>query len=110
MPRPKKKSAKSPEARSYQHPESDSPMRPDVGTQAQFKKKRPPKTYRYDSSLSPELNWDGQNSAREQGEALIGQILDAESLEQAKEAATQLKALSKPFLNWAGKAERLSFD
>src|SRR5207244_8949607 len=109
MPKPRKR-AKTQEAESYQHPEADSPMRPDVGTQAQFKKKKPPKTYRYDSSLSPELNWDGQNSAREQGEALIGQILEAESLEQAKEAATQLKALSKPFLNWAGKAERLSFD
>ena len=71
MPRPKKKSAKSPEARSYQHPESDSPMRPDVGTQAQFKKKKPPQTYRYDSSLSPALDWDGQNFAREQGEALF---------------------------------------
>jgi adenine-specific DNA-methyltransferase len=105
-----KKANKTQQAESYKHPEADSPMRPDVGTQAQFKKKKPPKTYRYDSSLSPELNWDGQNSAREQGEALIGQILEAESLEQAKEAATQLKALSKPFLNWAGKAERISFD
>jgi hypothetical protein len=25
-------------AESYKHPESESPMRPDVGTQAQFKK------------------------------------------------------------------------
>jgi len=56
MPRPKKKNAKSPEARNYRHPESDSPMRPDVGTQAQFKKKRLPQTYRYDSSLSPALD------------------------------------------------------
>jgi hypothetical protein len=44
-------------------------MRPEVGTQAQFKKKLPPKTYCYDSSLSPALDWDGQNPAREQGEA-----------------------------------------
>ncbi|HEX7407107.1 MAG TPA: site-specific DNA-methyltransferase, partial [Candidatus Binatia bacterium] len=56
------------------------------------------------------LDWDGQNPAREQGEALIRQILDAPSLEDAKSAAEQLRALSKPFLNWAGKAERLSFD
>src|SRR5213595_661265 len=74
MPRPKKKSAKSPEAKSYQHPETDSPMRPEVGTQAQFKKKKPPQTYRYDSSLSPTLEWDGQNPGREQGEALIKEI------------------------------------
>ena len=83
----------------YKHPESESPMRPDVGTQAQFKKKKPPKTYRYDSSLSPALDWDGQNSARQQGEALIQEILSAQTIEQAKEAASKLKALSRPFLN-----------
>jgi adenine-specific DNA-methyltransferase len=106
-----KRAPKNPQqAESYHHPEAESPMRPDVGTQAQFKKKKPAQTYRYDSSLSPELDWDGQNSAREKGEALIRQILDAKSLEEAKAVATQLKALSKPFLNWAGKAERLSFD
>jgi adenine-specific DNA-methyltransferase len=85
-------------------------MRPEVGTQAQFKKKKTPKTYRYDSSLSPALDWDATNPAREQGETLIKQVLDAKSLEEAKAAASKLKSLSKPFLNWAGKAERLSFD
>ncbi len=94
----------------YPDPEFDSPMRPEVGTQAQFKKKKPPQTYRYDSSLSPALDWDGQNPAREQGEALIRNLLDAGTLEEAKAAAEKLKALGKPFLNWAGKAERLSFD
>src|SRR5438876_2644437 len=97
-------------AESYRYPESDSPMRPEVGTQAQFKKKKAPRTYRYDSSLSPALEWDGQNPAREQGEDLIRQMLEAKSLEEAKTAAEKLKALSEPFLNWAGKAERLSFD
>jgi adenine-specific DNA-methyltransferase len=106
----RKKPAAPPQAESYQHSEPKALMRPEVGTQAQFRKKKPPQRYRYDSSLSPALDWDGQNSAREQGEALVKQILDAESLEQAKEAAARLKALSKPFLNWAGKAERLSFD
>jgi adenine-specific DNA-methyltransferase len=97
-------------AEGYRHPESESLMRPDVGTQAQFKKKKKPRTYRYDSSLSPALEWDGQNPARERGEALIRQTLEAGSLEEAKQAAEKLKALSRPFLNWAGKAERLSFD
>src|SRR5882762_3016034 len=41
----------------YKHPEAKNLMRPEVGTQAQFKKKKPPKTYRYDSSLSPSLDW-----------------------------------------------------
>ena len=64
----------------YKHPEAKSLMRPEVGTQAQFKKKKPPKTYRYDSSLSPALDWDAKNPAREQGEALITQVLDAKTL------------------------------
>jgi adenine-specific DNA-methyltransferase len=98
------------EASTYRHPEADSPLRPDVGTQPQFKKRKPPVTYRYDSSLSPELNWDGQNHARETGEAFIREIVEAKSLEDAKHAAERLKAMSGPFLNWAGKAERLSFD
>jgi len=97
-------------AESYKHPESNQPMRPEVGTQAQFRKKKAPQIYRYDSSLSPALDWDGQNPAREQGEALIRQVLEARTLQEAKTAAEKLKALSKPFLDWAGKAERLSFD
>jgi hypothetical protein len=32
------------------------------------------------------------------------------SLRKASDAADKLRRLSKPFLNWAGKAERLSFD
>src|SRR6516165_7388317 len=97
-------------AENYKHPESTSPMRPDVGTQAQFKKKKPPVTYKYDSSLSPALDWDGKNPAREQGEAALRRILNAKSLEEAKRGAEDLKGLSQPFLNWAGKAERLSFE
>ncbi|UPT75602.1 MAG: site-specific DNA-methyltransferase [Elusimicrobiota bacterium] len=85
-------------------------MRPDVGTQAQFKKTKAPKTYRYDSSLAPALDFDSKNPAREEGEAAIREVLDAKTLEGAKAAAAKLKGLSKPFLNWAGKAERLSFD
>ena len=122
----------------YRHPTAESLMRPEVGTQAQFRKKKPPVTYRYDSSLSPALEWDGQNPAREQGEALIAKLYDvtaslaelqakikvAESekerakiqaeIDKAQVAVSSiadgLKALGKPFLNWAGKAERLSFD
>lgn len=109
------------------------PMRPDVGTQAQFRKKKAPQTYRYDSSLSPSLEWDGQNGARELGEWLLDQIGRASALKAPHDfdkprdftasdgrvllsvrglgdAVEQLKRLSKPFLNWTGKAERLSFD
>jgi adenine-specific DNA-methyltransferase len=49
--------------KTYRHPKAKLILRPEVGVQAQFKKKKPAKEYRYDSSLSPELNWDGQNPA-----------------------------------------------
>ncbi|MFO7956074.1 MAG: site-specific DNA-methyltransferase [Candidatus Brocadiia bacterium] len=120
-------------AESYRHPEADNPMRPEVGTQAQFRKKKDPQTYRYDSSLAPEMNWDGQNPARELGEWLLACVEEAsalepphrfpeprtfrssdgeivESVDGLHEAVAKLKALGEPFLNWAGKAERLSFD
>ncbi len=97
------------ETKSYDHPEQTVAMRPEVGTQTSFKKKMPPTTYKYDSSLAPEMQWDEENPAREQGEALIRQILEAGSLDDAREAAGQLKNISAPFLNWAGKAERSNF-
>ena len=95
--------------------------------QAQFRKKKKPAAYRYDSSLSPALDWDGQNAAREQAEANIaalqahiarladlvadGDLTAArDTINAAREEAAALKALSKPFLDWSGKAERLSFD
>jgi hypothetical protein len=82
------------------------------------------------------MNWDGQNPAREHGEWLIACIEEASRLKDANppftfsepkvfscadgkivakvsgiaDAADQLQQLSKSFLNWSGKAERLSFD
>jgi hypothetical protein len=100
--RAKNTASKAP-AKPYTHPTHELAGRPEIGMQAQFRKKKAPKTYRYDSSLSPGLDWDGQNSAREQGEALIKRILDATSLDDARAAAEELARISKPFLNWAGK-------
>jgi adenine-specific DNA-methyltransferase len=119
-------------ADSYVHPAESVPMRPEIGTQAHFRKKKPPKTYRYDSSLSPELDWDG-GSGRALAEWLLAAVQDAAALpaphafakprefrdaggtvvvsvSSLQEAVEQLKRASRPFLNWAGKAERLSFD
>lgn len=108
---PRKQSSKKikQEVVAYEFKDSTAATRPDIGTQAHFRKKKPPQTYRYDSSLAPELLWDG-NPAREAGEALISKIEKTETLEEAKAAASKLKAMSKPFLNWTGKAERPSFD
>jgi adenine-specific DNA-methyltransferase len=122
-----KRAVKTPKrAEVYQHDER-AVLRPDVGTQAQFKKRREPKRYRYDDSLSPALEWDGQNRARELGEWLLAQIDDASRLEPPHrfdsprsfdgievaglaDAVEALRRISEPFLDWAGKAERLSFD
>jgi adenine-specific DNA-methyltransferase len=109
---PPRKNAKKQTAQpeTYRHPKETSPTRPEVGVQAQFRARRSAPTYRYDSSLAPALNWDGENRAREEGEALIRLVLDAGSLAEAKAAAEKLRALGRPFLDWAGKAERASFD
>ena len=126
---------KSRRAEGYRHPEASALLRPDVGTQAQFRKKKAPIRYRYDSSLSPALDWDGQNPAREQVEAKIAALQDRigrlatvigggnsgtipedvvaaarDELAAASEEVAALKALSVPFLDWTGKAERLSFE
>ena len=122
-------------AEGYRHPEASALLRPDVGTQAQFRKKKKPATWRYDSSLSPALDWDGQNPARERAEAKIAALQECiarlaasigegdavgiadgdlavarKELAAARAEIDELQALSKPFLNWAGKAERLSFE
>jgi adenine-specific DNA-methyltransferase len=119
---------------SYKHTEPKALLRPEIGVQnyaaSQGKFKRGPTKYRYDDSLAPELAWDSQNPSRERGEALIARVAElaaqlqklppaqtAESAKQYQEllaeltqATKELKALSKPFLNWSGKAERVSFD
>lgn len=121
---PKKKAAKAADLGPVDYRHGDKALaRPDVGTQSQFRQKKAPATYQYDSSISPALDWDSQNPAREKGEALIAALeaqiaalkndngADRESLLiQAQDTLAKLKALSKPFLNWSGKAERLSFD
>ena len=70
-----KKSPATREAASYTHPQADMPLCPEIGTQPQFKKTKPVQKYRCDSSLSPALEWDGQNSKREQGEVLVAEIV-----------------------------------
>lgn len=96
-------------ARDYRHKEK-ALLRPESGAQDVFptSKRKPPKTYRYDSSLAPELVWD-EAEARGEGERLIEEILSSDNLEQARQAGEKLKSLSRHFLNWAGKAERGDF-
>jgi adenine-specific DNA-methyltransferase len=118
-------------AEPYQHIQ-ETPMRPEVGTQAQFKKRKAPKAYRYDSSLDPALSWDDTPS-RAMGEWLLALIVEASRLPAPhrfsepmrflgtgdqvlmtvsglEDTVAALQSLGKPFLDWAGKAERLSME
>ena len=110
-------------AETYDHKDKELLLRPDVGLQAQFRKKKPPKTYRFDSSLDPNLSWD-ISADREKAESLIAQIETASSqfdnttdpaeasrlASEIRCAAAGLKRLSQPFLNWAGKAEHVELS
>jgi adenine-specific DNA-methyltransferase len=120
------------EARGYVYADQTLAARPEIGAAPRFRAKKPPATYRYDSSLSPALDWDS-NPAREVAAFLIGCIEDAAALPPPQlfserralrgadgaalievaglqDAVAALKRLQAPFLNWSGKAERLSFD
>ena len=82
------------------------------------------RTYRYDSSLAPELSWD-ESADRAFAEWLIGLIAEAaekgkggvfaepqvwqgtgEPFTSLSQCAARLRSLTRPFLNWSGKAER----
>lgn len=70
---PKKKahrSAKSQAANSYQYETAESPMRPDPGTKAQFRKRTSPMTYRCSTSLDPAPSWHEGNESRRFGRPL----------------------------------------
>ena len=107
----------------YQHAQT-AVQRPDVGVQEQFSANKPPKTYRYDSSLDPAMSWD-ENRDRELSEWLLGLVQRCATegevvtfkqpqvwaggnvrVESLKATADLLQTLSKPFLNWSGKGER----
>ncbi|UNK48855.1 site-specific DNA-methyltransferase [Lysobacter sp. S4-A87] len=114
------------QATDYLH-KQEATQRPDVGVQDQFQARKPPKTYRFDSSLDPALSWD-ENRDRELAEWLIGLVqrcategdaVFAEAqvwaggsvrVQSLQAAANLLQSLSQPFLNWAGKAERHEID
>ncbi|MEQ8933935.1 MAG: site-specific DNA-methyltransferase [Nitratireductor sp.] len=107
----------------YKHAQ-ESVQRPDVGVEAQFSNKKAPRTYRYDSSLAPELSWD-ESAERAFAEWLLALIADAaekgeasvflepqvwqgteERFTSLSQCVARLRSLTKPFLNWTGKAER----
>ena len=107
----------------YSH-QQEAVQRPDVGVQPEFDARKPPKNYRYDSSLTPELVWD-ENAERDMAEWLLSLVEKAadkgeqtvfsepqvslgtgEKFHSLAECIARLRSLTKPFLNWTGKAER----
>jgi adenine-specific DNA-methyltransferase len=121
--RKKQQTEQGQQSSTYKH-DQEAVQRPDVGVQPEFEARKPPKKYRYDSSLAPELCWD-ENAEREMAEWLLGLITDAaqqgekavfsepqqwkgtdETFSSIAECVHRLKSLTRPFLNWTGKAER----
>ena len=65
------------------------------------------KRYAYDPHIDPALQFDSQHS---QIEKIIDDGLAGETVEEVKAAHQELKRRQAPYLNWAGKAERTSFE
>ena len=63
--------------------------------------------YCYDPHLDPALQFDSQ---RGRVEKLIDDALASGDEAEMKAALEELKRLQEPYLNWAGKAERTSFE
>lgn len=96
-------------AETYTHYDTEAVARPEVGVQAQFRKKLPPKKYRYDPTLDPELAWN-EAPVDDEVVRLWDQAVNARTLEEAQAALRQLNQIAAPSLRWAGKAERSEFS
>lgn len=68
---------------------------------------QPKTTWAYDPHLDPALMFDSQ---RARVEKLIEDALASDDPATMKDALEELRALQAPYLNWAGKAERTSFQ
>jgi len=61
----------------------------------------------YDPHLDPTLNFDPQRARIEQ---LIDDALESGDTERMRQVLRELKRTQSPYLNWAGKAERTTFE
>ncbi len=95
------------EVASYRH--SDKRVNnPDVGmVTPQTDRDEKPTRWAYDPHLAPELQFD---IGRSQIEKIIDDALASDDEDTLREALATLKRMSDPFLNWTGKAERISFE
>ncbi len=103
------KSSKSPnnEVLSYRHSDRRK-NNPEVGmVDPDSDPDQPKTTYFYDPHIDPTLQFD---SKRFQIEKLIDVALASGDQDVMHKALEQLKRQQDPYLNWAGKAEKTSFD
>jgi adenine-specific DNA-methyltransferase len=91
----------------YSHPEKRK-NNPEVGmVNAAVDPDQPSQHWAYDPHIDPALQFDSQRSAIE---SLIDDALASGDTEAMRDALAELKRRQAPYLNWAGKAERTSFD
>ncbi|MEO1345559.1 MAG: site-specific DNA-methyltransferase [Pseudomonadota bacterium] len=64
-------------------------------------------SWSYDPHIDPALQFD---MGRAQIESLIDDALTSGDQEKMRDALEELKRMQAPYLNWAGKAERTSFE
>ncbi|HHY34402.1 MAG TPA: site-specific DNA-methyltransferase [Firmicutes bacterium] len=96
---------------SYQHRDKERVNNPPVGlvTPQTDPDTGQRKKYLHDPHLDPELKFDGRK-VRDELAAVIERGLASSTLEEAKAALAILKKAQEPYLSWAGKAERTSFE
>lgn len=81
---------------------------PEVGLVSEASDPQQPKqTWAYNPHLDPVLNFD---SARAELETLIDDALASGDADAARAALQEIKRRGSPYLQWAGKAERTSFE
>jgi len=102
------RSARTKPIEQYEHAEDTRKNNPPVGlVTPQTDRDAGKQRYAYDPHIDPALHFDPQGA---EVERIIDDGLAAESLDAAKAALAELKRRREPYLNWAGKAERTSFE
>lgn len=104
---PKRTAAEETQIISYRHQDKRK-NNPEVGMVTPATDPEAGKTrWAFDPHLDPTLQFDSQ---RGRIEAIIDDALASGDTERMRSALEELKHLQAPYLNWAGKAERTSFD
>jgi adenine-specific DNA-methyltransferase len=104
----KSKAASDTQIVSYRHDEQTRKNIPEVGlVDSAADPPSPPKTWAYDPHIDPALQFD---SARAAVEKIIDDALASDDVQAMRDALATLKRMQEPYLNWAGKAERTSFE